>query len=245
MVCLLACTVPCFMSRSTHLVHAVLHVHHALGVRVPLEKQRMQTLVFVCEEKQCTSRYTSSFTSHMRGCSPRWRGAAARRESSSRRWGTWSYPGRCRWTGKTPAYARLRRKKREERYSWQRECMRKLGELHRPDDTACVESPVMALRCCAPPRAGGETLTSLVALLEYVVVHHDVVPPKLHLVLQVRKQPSHLRGEVDDVRGLVLLKDGRRLHGVGQVSILHSGGDARAKRGERVRRVLTCRTTMP
>ena len=34
--------------------------------------------------------------------------------------------------------------------------------------------------------------TSLVALLEDVVVHHDVVPPKLHLVLHVRKQAPNL-----------------------------------------------------
>jgi hypothetical protein len=61
-----------------------------------------------------------------------------------------------------------------------------------------------------------------VALLKYVIIHHDVVPPELHLVLHVRKQSSHLRGEVDDVSGLILVKDGCRLGGIGEIAILMS-----------------------
>mmetsp|Transcript_39273 Transcript_39273/g.97260 ORF Transcript_39273/g.97260 Transcript_39273/m.97260 type:complete len:202 (-) Transcript_39273:53-658(-) len=73
--------------------------------------------------------------------------------------------------------------------------------------------------------AGGQTRhklldTSLVALLENIVVHHDVVPPKLHLMLHVRKQASNLSSQVDDVSRLVLLEDGGRLDGVGQVPVL-------------------------
>ena len=65
-----------------------------------------------------------------------------------------------------------------------------------------------------------KTRTPLVALLKYVVVHHDVVPPELHLVLHVCKQTSHLCGEVDDVSWLIFVKDSRRRGWISEVAIL-------------------------
>lgn len=97
----------------------------------------------------------------------------------------------------------------------------------------------MTLLCSGVGNDAAEILTSLMALLKYVVVHHDVVPPKLHLVLHIREQTSHLRREVNDVSWLIFVKDGSRRRGVGQIAILDRCVlGARARRGECVRRVV-------
>mmetsp|Transcript_11598 Transcript_11598/g.41722 ORF Transcript_11598/g.41722 Transcript_11598/m.41722 type:complete len:247 (-) Transcript_11598:200-940(-) len=60
---------------------------------------------------------------------------------------------------------------------------------------------------------------SLVALLEDVVVHDDVVPPELYLVLHIREQTADLGGEVDHVRGHVLVEYRGRLYRAREVSV--------------------------
>ena len=54
----------------------------------------------------------------------------------------------------------------------------------------------------------GDELLDLVdaAALHHVVVNQDVLAVELDLVLEVREEPAHTRGKVDDVRGLVLLE---------------------------------------
>jgi len=59
-----------------------------------------------------------------------------------------------------------------------------------------------------------------VALLEDVVVHVDVVPPELHLVLHVGEKTAHLGREVDHVGRLILVEDGSHRGGVAEVTVL-------------------------
>jgi len=87
-----------------HLVHAVLHVNHALSVRVALKQVYTHIRQLLPRSVHITMYAVQDVD-----CSPRWRRAAGRRESSSRRWGTWTCPGRCTWTGKRRASGHLQR----------------------------------------------------------------------------------------------------------------------------------------
>ena len=63
----------------------------------------------------------------------------------------------------------------------------------------------------------------LVAHLQDDVVHLHVVPEKVTVCLHVGKESSDEGGEVDHVRGLVLLKQGSGLALTQQVSVLVKG----------------------
>ena len=56
--------------------------------------------------------------------------------------------------------------------------------------------------------------------VQHIVVDRDVLPPKLDPVLHVAEEATDACCEVDDVRGLVLLKDGPCLLLVAQVAVL-------------------------